>query len=77
LSYFTTAGLVTERTDSSIREAITAWYNAEKEAINEKESRLDIRIQDLTTEFEAAKTEIQSIEAMLEDDLKSFEFAKG
>ena len=77
LSYFTTAGLVTERTDSSVREAITAWYNSEKEAINEKESWIDIDMQNLSTELEAINTEIESIKAMKEDDLKSFEFAKG
>ncbi len=75
LSYFTTAGLVTERTDSSVREAITAWYNSEKDAINEKESWIDLDIQDLSTELEAINTEIQSIESMKEDDLKAFEFA--
>jgi len=77
LSYFTTAGLVVERTDSSIREAITAWYNSEKEAINEKESWIDLDIQDLSTELEAINTEIQSIKSMQEDDMKMFEFANG
>ena len=40
LTYFTTRGLVVERTDSQVREEVTAWYNAEKEAISEKEDGL-------------------------------------
>ncbi len=74
LTYFITSGLVLEKTDSSVREEITAWYNAEKERINEKESWLDLEIQDYSTELEAANTEIESIKSMLEDDMKPFEW---
>ena len=74
LSYFTTSGLVLERTDSSVREEITAWYNAEKEKISEKESWLDIEISDLSTELEAINTEIESIKSLIEDDMKVFEW---
>lgn len=74
LTYFITSGLVLERSDSSTREEITAWYNAEKERINEKESWLDLEIQDYSTELEAANTEIESIKSMLEDDMKPFEW---
>ena len=76
LTYFTTSGLVLERTDSSVREEITAWYNAEKERISEKESWLDVEIQDLSTELEAIKTEIESVKTFIEDGMKVFE-SKG
>ena len=77
LSYFTTTGLVVERTDSSVREEITAWYNAEKERISEKESWLDLEIQDLSTELEAINTEIESVKSYIEDDMKVFEWGQG
>ena len=73
LTYFITSGLVLERTDASVREEITAWYNAEKEEISEKESWLDIEIQDLSTELEAINTEIESVKSYIEDDMKVFE----
>ncbi len=74
LTYFLLSGLVTERTDASIREEITAWYNSEKELINEKESWLDIEIQNYSTELEATNTEIEAIKSQLEDDMKPFEW---
>ena len=77
LTYFTTTGLVVERTDSSVREDITAWYNAEKEKISEKESWLDLEIQDLSTELEAIKTEIESVKSFIEDDMSVFEWGTG
>ncbi|MBQ4400216.1 MAG: hypothetical protein II830_02845, partial [Alphaproteobacteria bacterium] len=73
LTYFTTTGLVLERTDSSIREEITAWYNAEKERIATKEGFIDLELQDLSTELEAIKTEMESIKSQMEDDMKPFE----
>ena len=74
LSYFITSGLVLERTDSSVREEITAWYNAEKERISEKESWLDLEITDLSTELEAINTEIQSVKSLIEDDMSVLEW---
>ena len=74
LSYFVMSGLVLEKTDSSVREEITAWYNAEKERISEKESWIDLELQDLSTELEATNTEIESIKSQLEDDMKPFEW---
>ena len=74
LTYFITSGLVFEKTDASVREEITAWYNAEKERINEKESWIDIELQDLSTELEATKTEIDTLKSQLEDDMKPFEW---
>jgi len=74
LTYFILSGNVLEKTDSSVREEITAWYNAEKERINEKESWIDLEIQDYSTELEATKTEIETIKSQLEDDMKPFEW---
>ena len=71
LTYFITSGLVEERTDSSVREEITAWYEAEKARISEKEDWLDIENQDLSTELEAINTEIQSIQSLIDDAISS------
>lgn len=71
LTYFITAGLVQSRTDSDVREEITAWYNAEKERITEKENYIDIDMNDLSTELEAIKTEIQSIQSLIDDAISS------
>jgi hypothetical protein len=71
LTYFMTAGLVQERTDSDVREEITAWYNAEKERISEKENFLDIEIRDLSTELEAINTELQSLKSLIDDAIQS------
>ena len=78
LTYFVTAGLVQARTDSDIREEITAWYNAEKERISEKETMLDLHIDDLSTELEAINTEIQSIQSLIDDAVSSvFDWGSG
>lgn len=71
LTYFITNGLVQARTDSSVREEITAWYNAEKERITEKENYLDIDMDNLSTELEAINTEIQSVKSFIDDDISS------
>jgi len=71
LSYFLTAGLVQERTDSDSREEITAWYNAEKERISEKENFLDIEMRDLSTELEAINTEMQALQSIINDAIQS------
>ncbi len=71
LTYFVTAGLVQARTDSDVREEITAWYNAEKERISEKENYLDIDMDNLSTELESINTEIQSIQSLIDDAISS------
>ncbi len=71
LTYFITNGAVQSRTDSSVREEITAWYNAEKERITEKENYLDLDMQDLSTELEAINTEIQSVQSLIDDAISS------
>ena len=71
LTYYVTAGLVQSRTDSDAREEVTAWYNAEKERISEKENYLDLHISDLSTELESINTEIQSIQSLIDDAISS------
>lgn len=71
LTYFVTAGLVESRTDSDVREEVTAWYNAEKERITEKENWIDIDMDNLSTELEAIKTEIQSVKTLIDDAISS------
>ncbi len=74
LTYFVMSDLVLERTDSDVREKVTAWYNAEKERISLKEGLIDTENQQLSGELEAIKTEMESLKAMLEDDMKPFKW---
>jgi len=71
LTYFVTAGYVQSRTDSDVREEITAWYNAEKERISEKETYVDLQMDEWSTELEAINTEIQSIQSLIDDAISS------
>ena len=78
LTYFVTAGDLTARTDSEIREQLTAWYNEEKERISEKESWIDLNINNLSTELEAINTEIQSVKSLIDDATSSvFDWGSG
>lgn len=71
LSYFITAGLLEARNDSEMRSEITAWYEAEKARISEKEDWIDIEMDNLSTELEAINTEIQSVKSLIEDAVGS------
>lgn len=71
LTFFITRGLIDARTDSDVREEVTAQYNAEKERISEKETLLDLQLDDLSTELEAIKTEMQSIQSLIDDAVQS------
>ena len=78
LTYFVTAGLIEARNDSDVREEITAWYNAEKERLTEKETYYDLEIDNLSTELEAVNTEIQSIQTLIDDAVSSvFDWGSG
>ncbi|MBE7710609.1 MAG: hypothetical protein E7Z92_00565 [Cyanobacteria bacterium SIG31] len=78
LTYFITAGLVESRSDSDVREEITAWYNAEKEIISSKETYLDLQIDELSTELEAINTELQAIQSLIDDAVSSvFDWGSG
>ena len=79
LSFFTTTneGIV-ENMSSDVKEKLTAWYNAEHDRINEKETYLDLENTDLSTELEAIKTAIQSIESYTQDAITSiFDWGSG
>ena len=77
LMYFLTAGDVSQSSNSEAREEITAWYNAEKARISEKESYLDLENQDLSTELEAIKTEMESIKSIIDDATNIFNWCNG
>lgn len=78
LTYFLTAGLVTENNNSDVREEITAWYNAEKARITEKENYIDLDMDNLSTELESINTEIQSIQSLIDNAIQSvFDWGNG
>ena len=71
LTYYVTSGLVAQNNNSEVREEVTAWYEAEKSRISEKESYLDIDMDNLSTELESINTEIQSIQSLIDDAISS------
>ena len=71
LTYYVTSGAIDVRSDSDQREEITAWYNAEKDRISEKETLIDIDMENLSTELQAINTEIQSIQSYINDAVQS------
>lgn len=71
LTYYVTSGLVAQNNNSEVREEVTAWYNAEKARISEKEDYLDIDIDNLSTELESINTEIQSVKSLIDDAISS------
>lgn len=71
LTYYVTNGSLSTKTDADARAEITAWYEAEKERISEKEDYLDLDMRDLSTELEAINTEIQSVQSLIDDAISS------
>ena len=71
LTYYVTSGLVAQNNNSEVREEVTAWYEAEKARISEKESYLDIDMDNFSTELEAINTDIQSIQSLIDDAISS------
>ena len=71
LTYYVTNGSLLTKTDADARAEITAWYEAEKERISEKEDYLDLDMRDLSTELEAINTEIQSVQSLIDDAISS------
>lgn len=67
ITYFLTTGVIEEVNDSEARADVTAWYEAEKAVINEKETQLDVYITELSTELEAITTEMESIQSFIDD----------
>ncbi len=74
LSYFTMAGIggVTAKQESSHREEVTAWYNQQRELINQKETMNNLRITELDAEMQALNTEMESLKSLIQDDIKIF-----
>ena len=70
-TYYVTSGLVAQNNNSEVREEVTAWYEAEKARISEKEDYLDIDIDNLSTELESINTEIQSVKSLIDDAISS------
>ena len=77
LTYFVTAGVVSARSDSEVRAKITAWYDAERARINQKETALDLEISNLSTTLEAIKTEMQSIKSIIDNETEKFNWGNA
>ena len=71
LEYFVHMNYVVEKTDSSKREEITAWFNAEQAAISEQETYWDTEIANLSTELNSVTTEIDSVKSLKSNAIKS------
>lgn len=71
LNFFTQMNYVVDKTDSSKREELTAWFNAEQDAISEKETYWDAEIQNLSTELTSINTEIDSVKTLKSNAIKS------
>lgn len=79
LTYFTMAGIggVTQKQDSSHREAVTAWYNSEKALLDQKEGLMDIDLTKISAELEALNTEMESIKSMIQKDIEIFNWGNA
>lgn len=71
LSYYVVSGLVQQNNNSEVREEVTAWYEAEKARISEKEDYLDLDMDNLSTELESINQEMQSIKSLIDDAVSS------
>jgi len=71
LEYFVHMNYVVEKTDSSEREEITAWFNAEQAEISEQETYWDTEITNLSTELNSVNTEIDSVKTLKSNAIKS------
>ena len=71
LTYFAIAGDIELRSDSDKRKEIERWYLDEQERISEKETLIDMDMQDLNTELEAIKAEIESVKSFIQDATQS------
>ena len=71
LTYFVNMNYVLDRTDSSKKEEITAWFNTEQAKISEKETYWDTEIQNLSTELNSVNTEIESVKQLKSNAIKS------
>ena len=70
MKFFTHMNYVVDKADSSKREEITAWFNAENAAISEQETYWDTEIQNLSTELTSVNSEIESVKKLKSDSIK-------
>ena len=71
LNYFKVKNAIVEKVDTESREALTAWYNAERADISEKESYWDSEITTLSAELNTITTEIDSVKKLRDDAISS------
>lgn len=71
LDFFIQMSYVSEKLDSSAREEITAWFNAEQEKLSDQENYWDTEITNLSTELSSVNTEIDSVKSMKSNAIKS------
>ena len=71
MNYFVHMNYVADKTDSSKREEITAWFNTEQAKISEKETYWDAEIQNLSTELNAVNEEINAVKQLKSNAIKS------
>ncbi len=71
LDYFKTLNYVVEKADTAARDTITAWYDAARADLNEKESYWDSEITALSSELNSITTEIESVKKLREDAISS------
>lgn len=71
LAYYTNKSYVLKRTDTSVKEEITAWFNTEQAKISEKETYWDAEIQNLSTELTSVNAEIESVKQLKSNAIKS------
>ncbi len=77
LSYYTMSGRLEKRTDAEKRELVTVEYEAKREELKAKEDAIDIDMKELSAKLEAINTEIQSIQALIKDDINMFSWGGG
>ncbi len=71
IDYFTHMNYVVDKTDTSKKEEITAWFNAEQAAISEQETYWDTEITNLSTELNSVNTEIDAVKQLKSNAIKS------
>ena len=71
MDYFVHRNLCIEKVDTSKREELTAWYNAEQAAISNQENYWDEEISNLSTELTSINTEIDSVKSLKTNAIKS------
>jgi len=71
LDYFINKAYFVEKADTESRETITAWYNAQKAELDEKETYWDSEINALSTELETINTELESIKSLRDNAIQT------